>query len=114
VLIDDSGRLAFFSSYDGNAESYMDDFINKAGFGLNVFSSNGVGYPRTRWLLFDGSADELRFKAFQRRHTVPSQVWYKTYPGLTAVDLERNTRIRRGVQAATLDDAAARAWLALL
>jgi hypothetical protein len=114
VLIDDTARLAFFSHYDGSAESYMDDFINKAGFGLNVFSSNGIGYPRTRWLLLDGSADEGRFKAFQRRHTVPTQVWYKAYPGLTAVDLERNTRIRRGLEAATLDDTAARAWLALL
>lgn len=114
VLMDDTGRLAFFSSYDGNAESYMDDFINKAGFGLNVFASNGVGYPRTRWLLLDGAADELRFKDFQRRHTVPSQVWYKAYPDLTAVDLERNARIRAGLAAPVLDDAAATAWLALL
>ena len=29
----------------------MDDFINKVGFGLNVVFSDGVGYPRTRWLL---------------------------------------------------------------
>jgi hypothetical protein len=114
VLMDDTARLAFFSSYDGNAESYMDDFINKAGFGLNVFASNGVGYPRTRWLLLDGAADELRFKDYQRRHTVPSQVWYKAYPDLTAVDLERNARIRAGLMAPKLDDAAATAWLALL
>ncbi len=114
VFVDGARRLAFFSNYDGSAESYMDDFINKAGFGLNVFSSNGVGYPRTNWLVLDGCADELRFKAYQRRHTLPTQVWYKAYPGLTAVDLERNTRIRRGLESASLSDQEAREWLALL
>ena len=38
----------FFSNYDGSLESYMDDFINKVGFGLNVVFSNGIGYPRDR------------------------------------------------------------------
>ncbi len=63
-----------------------------------LFTSNGIGYPRTDWLLRGGSADERRFKEFQRRHTVLTQVWYKAYPGLTAVDLDRNTRIRRGLE----------------
>ena len=47
VLLGGSERLSFFSNYDGSVESYMDDFINKIGFGLNVFFSNGIGYPRT-------------------------------------------------------------------
>src|SRR5262245_52345397 len=47
VLIGGTERLGFFSSYDGGNESYMDDFINKLGFGLNIFTSNGIGYPRT-------------------------------------------------------------------
>ena len=40
----------------------MDDFINKVGFGLNVVFSNGIGYPRTNWLIFDGCADELKYQ----------------------------------------------------
>jgi hypothetical protein len=114
VLIDGTERLGFFSNYDGGNESYMDDFINKLGFGLNLFASNGIGYPRTHWLLQDGSADERRFKEFQRRHTVLTQVWYKAYPGLTAVDLERNTRIRQGLEKASMTDEQAREWVALL
>ena len=51
----DSAYL-FFSNYDGSLESYMDDFINKVGFGLNVVFSNGIGYPRTNWLVLDGCA----------------------------------------------------------
>ena len=114
VLIGVTERLGFFSNYDGGNESYMDDFINKLGFGLNIFASNGIGYPRTDWLLMGGSADERRFKEFQRRHTVLTQVWYKAYPGLTAVDLERNTRIRRGLESSSISEQEAREWLALL
>jgi hypothetical protein len=114
VLIRGTERLGFFSNYDGGNESYMDDFINKLGFGLNVFTSNGIGYPRTDWLLLGGSADERRFKEFQRRHTVLTQVWYKAYPGLTAVDLERNTRIRRGLESSSISEQEACEWLALL
>ena len=73
-------RLGFFSNYDGGNESYMDDFINKLGFGLNIFASNGIGYPRTDWLLLGGSADERRFKEFQRRHTVLTQVCARLIP----------------------------------
>jgi hypothetical protein len=114
VLVGGNERLSFFSNYDGGNESYMDDFINKLGFGLNIFTSNGIGYPRTDWLLQGGSADERRFKEFQRRHTVLTQVWYKAYPGLTAVDLERNTRIRRGLESWSIGEQEARDWLALL
>ena len=114
VFIGGTERLGFFSNYDGGNESYMDDFINKAGFGLNFFTSNGIGYPRTHWLLLGGSADERRFKEFQRRHTLRTQVWYKAYPGLTAIDLERNTRIRRGLESSSISEQEAREWVALL
>jgi hypothetical protein len=114
VLIGGTERLGFFSNYDGGNEAYMDDFINKLGFGLNIFTSNGIGYPRTDWLLLGGSADERRFKEFQRSHTVLTQVWYKAYPGLTAVDLERNTRIRRGLESSSISEQEVREWLALL
>ena len=90
VFLDGGTRVIFLSNYDDSLESYMDDFINKVGFGLNLSFSHGIGYPRTRWLAFEGSSDERKFKEFLRRHQIPTQVWYKAYPGLTAVDLERN------------------------
>jgi hypothetical protein len=114
VFIAGKRRMAFFSNYDGSVESYMDDFINKTGFGLNASFSNGIGYPRTNWLVLDGCADERKYKEFLRRHTVPTQVWYKAYPGLTAIDLERNTRIRRGLESSSMNDQETREWVALL
>ena len=114
VFLDDKKRVVFMSNYDGSLESYMDDFINKVGFGLNVAFSGGVGYPSTNWLLLDGCNDERKFKEYLRRHQVPTQVWYKAQPGLTAVDLERNGLIRAGLDARTLTDDGAREWVALL
>ena len=114
VFLDGRKRMVFFSNYDGTVESYMDDFINKTGFGLNAVFSNGVGYPRTNWLVRDGCAAEQDYKDFLRRHTLPTQVWYKAYPGLTAVDLERNRRIREGLRSSSMSDPEARDWVALL
>jgi hypothetical protein len=114
VFLDGRKRMVFFSNYDGTVESYMDDFINKTGFGLNAVFSNGIGYPRTNWLVLDGCGDEQKYKNFLRRHTLPTQVWYKAYPGLTAIDLERNRRIREGLESSSMSEQEAREWVALL
>jgi len=114
VLLDGMERGVFFSNYDGTVESYMDDFINKAGFGLNAIFCNAIGYPRTNWLVRDGCSDEQKYKNFLRRHTLPAQVWYKAYPGLTAIDLERNRRIRDGLESSWMSERETREWVALL
>lgn len=114
VFLDAKKRILFASNYDGSLDSYMDDFINKVSFGLNVAFSNGIGYPTTRWLLADGAKDEQKFKYFLRRHELPTEVWYNAYPNMTAVELERNSRIRQSLEAIALSDEAAREWIQLL
>ena len=113
VFIDDKTRVVFVSNYDGGHQAYMDDFINTVAWGLNLLFSNGIGC-RTRWLILDGARIEQRFKYFQRRHQLPTQVWYKAYPGLALVDLKRNASIREGLERETMSDAEALAWLRLL
>ena len=44
----------------------MDDFIDKVAWGLNLVFCNGVGYPRTSWLVRGGARDELAFKDYLR------------------------------------------------
>ena len=114
VLVDNKRRVLFTSNYDGGHQAYMDDFINKAAWGLNVAFSSGVGWPRTDWLLLRGARREQYFKYFQRRHQLPTQVWYKAYPGLTLQDLRRNALIRAGLEKSEMSDAQALAWLKLL
>jgi hypothetical protein len=114
VFMDNRRRLLFASNYDGSLDSYMDDFINKVAYGLNLVFSNGIGYPRTKFMLAGGAKEELAFKYYLRRHQVPTQVWYKAYPGLTTADLARNTQIREGLENQTMTEAEARRWLALI
>jgi hypothetical protein len=114
VFLDDKRRLFFASNYDGSLESYMDDFINKVAWGLNLVFSNGVGYPRTNWLILDGAKDEQKFKRFIRRHELPTEVWYNAHPGITAFEMERNSRIREGLGKAFMTDSEIREWLRLI
>jgi hypothetical protein len=115
VAIDDRRRLIFASSYDGSLESYMDEFIDKVAWGLNAVFSNGVGYPRTRWLVLDGANDERAFKAFLRNRQIPTHVWYSAYDDLSTLNIENNAAIRAGLAGAEAPTRSqVEAWLARL
>jgi hypothetical protein len=113
VFLDNRTRLFFASNYDGGLETYMGDFINKVAWGLNIVFSNGVGYPRTNWLVMGGAKDELTFKDFLRRHQLPTDVWYDAAPGLTAFDMERNSRIRSGIEQQSMTEDELSEWIKL-
>ena len=112
VFLQEKKRILFASNYDGSHEAYMDDFINKAAWGLNLAFTCAIGYPRTRWIIKDGANRELKFKYTQRRHQRPTETWYNAYPGLTVYDLERNARVRAGFERSNMTDTEACAWLA--
>lgn len=114
VFLDKTKRILFASNYDGSLDSYNDDFINKVSIGLNLAFTNGIGYPSTRWMVAGGAKDEQKFKYFLRRHQMPTQVWYNAHPSMTAVDLEKNSRIRQGLAPAALSDKEALEWVRLL
>ena len=102
-----SARVLFVSNYDGSHQSYMDDFINKVGWGLNLVFSNGVGCPRTRWLISAARASSSKFKHYQRRHQMPTAGLVQGLSGPALVDLKRNSCIREGVEQPTMSDAQA-------
>lgn len=113
--IDDGRRVIFASSYDGSQESYMDDFIDRLHWGVNLVFSNGLGYPRTRWLVLGGARDETSYKHYLRRHQVPTVVFYSAYDQLSARNVDDNSLVRHGLRRrAAVDDADAARWLGLL
>jgi hypothetical protein len=113
VFLDDRKRVYFASNYDGSLDNYMDDFINKVGFGLNIVFGNGVGYPTTSWMVAGGAKDEQKFKYVLRRHQQPSEIWYNAHRGLTALNLQRNSLIRDGLEKSTMTDSETQQWLQL-
>jgi len=114
VVLDNRTRMYFASNYDGSRESYNDDFINKVAFGLNLTFSSGLCYPHTDWLLLKGAKNEQAFKHVLLRHQLPTDVWYNAHAGLTAFDLQRNSKIRDGLEKSSLSEREASDWIALL
>jgi hypothetical protein len=113
ALVDDGRRLLFLSNFDGSWESYLDDFIDRASFGLTAIWTNTVGFPTTRFLVEQGARDGVAFKAFARSQQAPTRVWYSRYPNLTVQRIDQNSRLRAGLAAAPATPAALTAWLRL-
>jgi hypothetical protein len=107
------GRLLFFSNYDGSWESYLGDFIDKASLGLSAVWSNTEGFPRTRWLIKEGSRDEERFKRWTRDHQLPTPIWYSAYPDRSVQNVLDDARFREDALR-PLDETGAREWLKAL
>jgi Dyp-type peroxidase family len=104
-------QFVFFSNYDGTWESYLEDFITRAHEGQSSAWSHGVGFPPTRWLIFDGASDGDRFKRWVRRQQRPSLCWYSRFPELTTTQIRLNAMIEDGLARAA-SDTDARRWLA--
>lgn len=110
ALLDGGRRLLFCSNFDGSWENYLDDFIDKANKGLTGIWGGTIGFPRARWLFWDGATNGARFKAIARNKQVPSSVWYSAYKTLTVQAIDNNAAIRRDLFT-DLDAEGARAWL---
>lgn len=112
VMIPNTNRLLFFSNFGGSWESYLEDFINKANFGLTGVWSNTVGFPKTSNLLLQGASDGDRFKRWARRQQNPTWCWYSAYPHLTTARIRTNAAIRQGIAGITTETEA-RDWMML-
>jgi len=110
TLFDKGRKLLFLSNYSGGWDSYLDDFVDLASWGLTPIWSNTIGFPKTRLLFAGGSRDRDAFKRFVRRSQVESLVWYPAYPNLTVDNVNRNSAIRNGLFR-ELDSDGQRRWL---
>ena len=110
ALLDGGRRLLFCSNFDGSWENYLDDFIDKANKGLTGIWGNTIGFPRTRWLFWDGATNAARFKAIARNKQVPSSVWYSAYRKLTVQAIDNNSAIRKDLFT-NLDPEGTKNWL---
>ena len=109
-MIDNGRRLLFLSNFDGSWENYLDDFIDKASFGLTAVWSNTQEFPRTFLLFWQGAEDGDRFKAWARDKQFHTNVWYSAYPSLTVETIDNNSSIREELFT-PLDEKATREWL---
>jgi len=88
-------RLVFFSNYDFSWESYLGEFIDRASGGLTGVWSNTRGFPKTKWLIFDGAEDEEAFKQWARSCQRDSELWWSGYPDSTVSNVRDDLFVRR-------------------
>ncbi len=91
-------RMFFSSNYDGSLESYMNDFIDKAAWGLNAIFSNGDGFPANVLPVLRRDQGREGLQAIPaRRGRCQSRVWYSAYQHLTTKNIANNAAIRAGL-----------------
>jgi len=112
ITVPGTRDFIFLSNYGGSWESYLEDFITRAHFGLTGVWSNSIGFPRTNNLIDGGASDGERFKRYARRGMLPTPFWYTAYRDTTTSHIRTNASIRRGL-ASALTNEEALDWLAL-
>ena len=103
-------RLLFLSNFDQSWGSYLDDFIEKAHVGLTLAWGCGVGFPPTRFLIYDGASHGRLFKNWALASRTVSRFWISAYPDLSVDQIERNFRIATGLMKRSLSNEDAKEW----
>jgi hypothetical protein len=102
VLFDDDTRLAFFTSFDGSWDAYMDDFFN-TGATLSLFDATFQHVEG-----YDGLPDMAALKAFILGAEQTAVAYARNYPG-TVKEIRKAQRVNEAFQRVLDDPAAAEA-----
>ncbi len=114
AFLNNTSRLLFLSNYDQSWGSYLDDFIEKANVGTTLAWGAGVGFPPTRFLIYDGSSNGRMFKNWALASRAVSRFWYSAYPNLTVNQIARNDCIADGLRKPRMTEKEARTWMTYL
>jgi len=88
VFFDNDTRLLFATAYDGDWDTYIDDFVTKIPDYLDIIDSAWDGWPGIR---SPGAKDYLA------AHQITADGWYVAYPDMTVAEILRLKRIGKAV-----------------
>jgi len=88
VFIDDDKRMIFATTFDGEWDPYIDDFITHIPDYLDIMNSAWEGWPGIH------SPDA---KDYLVKHQVSAEGWYVGHPNLTVAETDRLVRIGAAV-----------------
>src|SRR4029450_4641494 len=88
VFFDDDTRMLFATSFDGDWDTYIDDFVTKLPDYVDIIDSAWDGWPR---LPPPGAKDYLA------KPQITAEGWYVAYPDLTVAEIHRLQRIGKAV-----------------
>ena len=78
VFFDNDTRLLFATAFDGDWDTYIDDFVAKIPDYLDIIDSAWDGWPGIR---IPGAKDYLV------KHQITAEGWYVAYPDLTVAEI---------------------------
>ena len=88
VFIDNDTRMLFATSFDGDWDVYIDDFVTKIPDFLDVIDSAWEGWPGIR---------SPQAKDYLVKHQITAEGWYVANPDLTVAEITRLKRIGKAV-----------------
>jgi hypothetical protein len=88
VFFDNDTRMLFATSFDGDWDAYIDDFVTKIPDYLDIIDSAWDGWPGIR---SPGAKDYLA------AHQITAEGWYVAHPDLTVTEIHRLKRIGKAV-----------------
>jgi hypothetical protein len=89
VFFDNDTRLLFATTFDGDWDAYIDDFVTKIPDYLDIIDSSWDGWPGIR----DPGA-----KDYLARHQITAEGWYVAHPDLTVAETARLKRLGKAVE----------------
>jgi hypothetical protein len=89
VFFDNDTRLLFATTFDGDWDAYIDDFVTKIPDYLDIIDSSWDGWPGIR----DPGA-----KDYLARHQITAEGWYVAHPDLTVAETTRLKRLGKAVE----------------
>ena len=88
VFFDNDTRMLFATSFDGDWDAYIDDFVTKIPDYLDIIDSAWDGWPGIR---HPGAKDYLA------AHQITAEGWYVAHPDLTVAEIHRLKRVGKAV-----------------
>ena len=88
VFFDNDTRMLFATSFDGDWDAYIDDFVTMIPDYLDIIDSAWDGWPGIR---SPGAKDYLA------KHQITAEGWYVAHPDLTVAEIHRLKRIGKAV-----------------
>ena len=88
VFLDNDTRMLFATSFDGDWDAYIDDFVTQIPDYLDIIDSAWDGWPGIR---------SPHAKDYLAKHQITAEGWYVAHPDLTVAEIHRLKRIGKAV-----------------
>jgi hypothetical protein len=90
VFLDNDTRMLFATTFDGDWDPYIDDFVTKIPDYLDIINSAWEGWPGIR---------SPEAKDWLVKHQVTAEGWYVGHPDLTVADTDRLKQLGEAAEA---------------